>query len=62
MEGLTHELANHPNPIYLENLLRVIKHIIQLWQAEGDWIKNIREQGLEQYAPPTNQKKKGDTK
>ena len=62
MEGLTHELANHSNPIYLENLLRVMKHIIQLWQAEGDWIKNIREQGLEQYASPTNQEKKGDTK
>ncbi|HLX40569.1 MAG TPA: PadR family transcriptional regulator [Ktedonobacteraceae bacterium] len=48
MEGLVHELANHPVPAYLENLLRVMKHVVQHWQAEYDWIANIREQELEQ--------------
>ncbi len=44
MEGLVHELADHPTPAYLNNLLRVMKHIEQQWQAEFDWIKSIREQ------------------
>jgi len=47
MEGLVHELANHPVPAYLENLLRVMQHVVQQWQAEHDWIKTIREQELE---------------
>ena|SRR5258708_1102010 len=48
MESLVHELANHPNPIFLRNALRIMKHMEQHWQAELDWIKNIREQELAQ--------------
>ncbi len=48
MEGLVHELANHPVSAYLENLLRVMKHVVQQWQAEYEWIKTIREQEREQ--------------
>ena len=48
MDGLVHELADHPTPAYLENLLRVMKHIEQQWQSELDWIKGIREQELMQ--------------
>jgi DNA-binding PadR family transcriptional regulator len=61
MESLVYELANHQNPLYLENLLRVMKHVIQLWQAEGDWIKNIREQEMEQSISSTRYEKAGDT-
>lgn len=46
MESLVHELANHPNPAYLKNLLRLMKHIEQNWQAEYEWIRGIREQEL----------------
>jgi DNA-binding PadR family transcriptional regulator len=46
MESLVHELANHPTPLYLENVLRVMKHVVQRWQAEGDWIQSIREQEM----------------
>jgi DNA-binding PadR family transcriptional regulator len=56
MENLVHELANHTTPAYLENLVRVMKHVIQQWQAEYDWIKTIREQELEQMktqSPPS---------
>ena len=46
MEGLVHELSNHPTPAYLENLLRVMKHVEQQWQTEFDWIRGVREQEL----------------
>lgn len=46
MEGLVHELADHPNPAYLENLLKLMKHIVENWQAEYEWIRSIREQEL----------------
>ena len=48
MESLVHELADHSTPAYLENLLRVMKHIEQQWQSELDWIRSIREQELTQ--------------
>ena len=48
MDALVHELADHANPAFLENLLRVMKHIVQQWQAEFDWIKSIRQQELGQ--------------
>ncbi len=48
MEGLAHELANHPSPAYLENLLRIIQHVVLQWQAEHEWISSIRDQELEQ--------------
>jgi DNA-binding PadR family transcriptional regulator len=46
MEGLTHELAHHPSPAYLENLLQVMGHVVELWQAESHWIRGIRQQEL----------------
>ena len=46
MEGLVHELAAHQAPAYLENLLLVMKHIEQQWQAEADWVRSVREQVL----------------
>jgi DNA-binding PadR family transcriptional regulator len=46
MEALVHELADHPNPAYLENLLKLMKHIKENWQAEYEWIRSIREQEL----------------
>jgi hypothetical protein len=46
MESLVHELANHPNPAFLENVLRLMKHIEHNWQAEFEWIRGIREQEL----------------
>ena len=52
MDGLVHELADHPTPAFLENHLRVMQHVVQQWQAEFDWVKSVREQelkaGLEQ--------------
>jgi DNA-binding PadR family transcriptional regulator len=46
MEGLTHELAHHPSPAYLENLLQVMGHVVEQWQAECHWITGIRQQEL----------------
>jgi DNA-binding PadR family transcriptional regulator len=60
MESIVYELANHQNPLYLENVLRVMQHVVQLWQAEGDWIKNIREQEMEQSTSSTSHEKAGD--
>lgn len=50
MEGIVHELADHPNPVFLENVLRIMKHTEQLWQAENDWARSIREQELSKTA------------
>ena len=44
MDSIVFELADHSNRAFLENLLRVMKHIEQQWQAELDWIRSIREQ------------------
>ena len=44
MDGLVHELADHPAPAFLENILRVMKHIMQQWQSEFDWVKSLREE------------------
>ena len=55
MDALVHELADHPTPAFLENILRVMKHIVQQWQAEFDWVKSVREEELEigaESAPP----------
>ncbi len=53
MDSLVYELADvHANPAFLENLLRVMKHIVEQWQAEFDWIKGIREQELANAATP----------
>ena len=52
MDSIVYELADHPNPAFLENLLRVMKHIVQQWQSELDWIRSIREQELPKMATP----------
>jgi DNA-binding PadR family transcriptional regulator len=52
MDSLVYELADHANPAFLENLLRVMKHIVEQWQAEFDWVKGIREQELANVATP----------
>ena len=46
MESIVYELADHPTPAFLENILHIMKHRIQQWQAEFDWIKSIREREL----------------
>ncbi|HEU0003536.1 MAG TPA: PadR family transcriptional regulator [Ktedonobacteraceae bacterium] len=50
MEGIVYELADHPDPVFLENVLRNMKHTEQLWQAEFDWAKSVREQELSKMA------------
>src|SRR5438105_10386472 len=45
-ESLIHELADHPNPAFLENVVRVMKHVEQQWQAELEWVKSVREEEL----------------
>ena len=52
MDSLVHELADHPTPAFLENLLRVMKHIVQQWQAEFEWVRSVREHELEQLETP----------
>jgi DNA-binding PadR family transcriptional regulator len=44
MDSLVYELAEHPSPAFLENVLRGMKHIAQQWQAEHDWMIGVREQ------------------
>jgi len=46
MESIVYEMAEHSTPAFLENVLRVMKHNMQRWQAEFDWIRSIREQEL----------------
>ncbi len=50
MDSLVYELADQPNRAFLENLLRVMKHIVEQWRAEFDWVKGIREQELANVA------------
>jgi len=52
MEGVVYELADQPDPAFLENVLRNMKHTEQLWQAEFDWVKSVREQELSKMATP----------
>ncbi len=47
MESLVYELADHPSPAFLENVRQTMRHIVQQWQAEYDWMRSIREQELE---------------
>ena len=58
MDGLVHELADHPTPAFLENILRVMKHIMQQWQGELDWVKGLREQEMRVADTNTYQPKK----
>jgi DNA-binding PadR family transcriptional regulator len=41
MANRVHELAEHPNPGYLESVLEVMRHITRQWEAERDWIGEI---------------------
>jgi DNA-binding PadR family transcriptional regulator len=43
MDSLVHELAQHPNPAYLEQVLAGMRHIVTQWQAELDWVAGIRD-------------------
>src|SRR5579884_1665817 len=43
-ESLLHELADHPNPAFLENVVRVMKHVEEQWEAELEWVREIREE------------------
>lgn len=52
MDSLVYELADQPDPAFLENLLRVLKHITEQWQAELKWIQSIQEQELAKMATP----------
>jgi len=52
MEGIVHELADQPNPVFRENVLRHMKHTEQLWLAEFEWARSIREQELANVATP----------
>lgn len=45
-ESLVHELADHPNPAFLQNVVRVMQHVEQQWQAELEWVRGIREEEL----------------
>jgi DNA-binding PadR family transcriptional regulator len=57
MDGLVHELADHPSPTFLENILRAMKHIVQQWRAELDWVKSLREEELRVGDTNTHQPK-----
>lgn len=48
MESIVHELADHPTPAFLQNVLRIMKHNEEQWQAEFEWIRSIRQQELAQ--------------
>lgn len=52
MESIIHELSDHPDPVFLENVLRSMQHTEQQWQAEFNWAKSIREQELSKTATP----------
>ncbi len=45
-ESLVHELADNPNPAFLENVLRVMKHVEEQWEAELEWVRGVREEEL----------------
>ena len=46
MRGIVHELADQPDPTFLQNVLRHMKHAEQQWLSEFEWAKGIREQEL----------------
>jgi DNA-binding PadR family transcriptional regulator len=48
MDSLTHELAEHSNPLYLKNVLNVMQHIKQQWQGELDWARSLRDEVMAQ--------------
>ena len=43
-ESLLHELADHPNPAFLENVVRVMRHVEEQWEAELEWARGVREE------------------
>lgn len=52
MESLVYELSAHPTPAFLENVLRGMKHIVQQWQAERDWMLGVRDQEVKRANTP----------
>jgi hypothetical protein len=49
MANLVHELANFPSPIYLENVLGVMKHVEHQWEGELAWVVGLRAHELAQH-------------
>jgi hypothetical protein len=58
MGNIVHELADHPNPAYLRNILEVMRHTARQWEAERDWVSGIRERELTAHNShaPTDQR------
>ena len=46
MGSIVHELADHPNPAYLESIVEVMRHTARQWEAERDWASGIRNREL----------------
>lgn len=44
--NLTHELARHPNPVFLTNVVKAMKHAEQKTQVELDWVRELRAEEL----------------
>ena len=51
-ESLVHELADYPTPVFMENVVRVMKHVEEQWRAELEWARGIREEELMQMETP----------
>jgi DNA-binding PadR family transcriptional regulator len=60
MEQLVYELATFPNPVYLENALRVMKHVEAQWQGELAWVKDLREREQARLETPSTNSSKED--
>jgi DNA-binding PadR family transcriptional regulator len=52
MESLVHELAGQSNRAFLENVLRVMTHMAEQWQAELAWARTVREQEMARVDAP----------
>ena len=46
MGNLVHELAQYPNPAYLQRVLEVMRHLSGQWEAERDWVADLRSREL----------------
>jgi DNA-binding PadR family transcriptional regulator len=46
MGSLVHELAHYPDPGYMQRVLEVMRHISRQWEAERDWVGNLRTREL----------------
>jgi DNA-binding PadR family transcriptional regulator len=60
MDGLVYELAEHPDPAYLEQVLTGMRHIVAQWQAELDWVRGMRDRELAAQASQSTVQPPGD--